>query len=215
MTDHRDKYVSKTPPKGVRAQTADPSDFAVEDTGTHDIIEDDPAANERLRRRMKETKSAVEQTFTVVADTSSRVDSANAGITTLRMETKKHIDGIKQELNVRLDGFSQHLSAQDVKIEGAQAAAAGAQAAAEDAGSKVDQLIPKLIDVIASDRAANRADDHVRLTATVDVDTHRQKAEIDEGKDSRKFRRGVWLKALGIVGTIGGLIVTMIETRGC
>ncbi len=219
---------------GVAMQIAPRGDFArddntpigvptlrTDDTGTHEAIKDPHAAEARLQRRVKETSQAVSETFSVAADTSARVDEANVGITTLRMETKAHIDGIKimvEEIYPRLDGFTAHLTAQDGKIEAVGVEARNAAVEARNVGGKVDNLLPKLIDALASDRAANRADDHVRLTATVDVDTHRKKAEIDDDKDKKSTRRKIGAGAItGVIGLLssGAFLGYLITHASC
>lgn len=217
MADNRDrdKLVPKHPdargfadedtPVGV------PALMNYADTGTHDIIEDHAAADERLRRRVKATSEAVVETQQIAADTSSRVDDANAGITTLRIEMKNHL--VAQD--EKIDGLATDVSCvrSDVNVLTAHM---------DHVRTTTDKILPTLLEQLTKDRDAVRTEDVILRTASVEIHKQAQIAETEVGKQKelaainddagqKEFTRKRDLKIIGIAGTIAAGLVALVE----
>lgn len=162
-----------------------PSSAVEPDTGVHEIIDPDPlAAEQRMQRRIKETAGDVKD--------------ANAGITTLRIETKGHIDRIEAKVDsveTKVDRLGSHV----LNLTAAVGPVVG----------QIPELVKSVDDL--------RGREHVKFTATVDLDRAQSIAEIEKNRAAsvaeiedtasiRKNRRELKYKiALGLVSSLFAL----------
>jgi chromosome segregation ATPase len=200
--DKKNREGYETPHRGIKARPDSASEWTG-DTAVHAITErndvrevasavDLDTDDKRMQRRVKETNAAVA--------------AANTGITTLRMETKSHIDRVGSHLTVQ-DARIGKLDEKVEKIDGnlGQATQKIDQLGGDvgelrtDVGkldahmthvrSTVDNLVPTLLKTLTDDRAARRADDHEVLTAQVSVSRHQQITTIDDDADVKRKQR--------------------------
>jgi hypothetical protein len=181
-----------TMPNGVPDETWDGST-----TGTHDLPDtgmppDPELAESRLQRRVKEitrgvaeTSKVVVETATVAVATSERVEDANTGITTLRMETRAKFDRVTDHLAAQ-DGTIREVAAVGLATQAlalsTQGDVKGLTAHVDHIRKTTDDIVPKLLEQLTKDRDAARNDEYVVRTASVEIHKHAQMAEVEVEK---------------------------------
>lgn len=177
-----------------------------------------------MHRRIKETSAAV---GALRAETAQHIDRIEGKVETVVEKLTDHDSSIIV-LSDKVDKVGTHLSSQDVKIKKIDDKVEKVDGKVDVLGEHVSNIretlagvtgkldiLPRLVDTLTKDRDAKRADDHVTLTAKVEVERAGKIATIEDSKDAKKFKRNFILKVVGIVGSLGTLVVTLIETRGC
>lgn len=188
MSDDRDRRTPREKPAGVRAQTADTLAPKNEDTWSDDEVSathmgEDPALTlHKMARRSEDTNVKTAQTLLATTSTLTRIED-------VRKEMR--------EDNIRVDE----------KIDGVIEVVGELRVAHAEVTVKVDGVVEKLDDiasVLHEDRQLRKQREHVTMTARVDVDTTREKADIEIAKTGRLAKIEIW-KGIAIKGVVAVL----------
>lgn len=187
MADNRDIHKKKTPPVGVRAQTAKPLGESWDEDLTLQPELPGTVSNEALDARARSLKITASATLSSVSDLRKET---GVQLGALRAEMKADISDVKKDVK-ELAG---HFSTMRADISGVKGQL---------------EILPKLVDSLEKAR-------QVSFAARVDVGKEQAISEIRDEADEREkhrelklTRRKLKLKLVAIVGTIATIISTV------
>ncbi len=187
MADNRDVLRKKTPPAGVRAQTAKPLGESWDGDLTPTPEPPGTISNETLDARARSLKVTASATLSSVSDLRKET---SAQISTVRSELKADIAEVKSDVKE----LSSHFTDMREAISGVKGQL---------------EILPRLVDSLEQAR-------HVTFRAEADIGRERAISEIRDESGERETRRELKLtrrkfklKLAAIVGTIATIISTV------